>query len=145
MYVILPHSLVNDLNKSSEKTLNPVSQDDVIKWKHFPGCWPFVRGIHRSPVNSPSQRPVTRSFDVFFDLRLNKRLSKQSWECWFGTPLRSWWRRPNGCIHVGMKRTLWAIAIYGLLWRPILTHWGRVTHYGDGSMLCKSPTFFTVK
>ena len=27
--------------------------DDVIKWKHFPRKWPFVRGIHRSPVNSP--------------------------------------------------------------------------------------------
>ena len=26
---------------------------DVIKWKHFPRYWPFVRGIHRSPVNSP--------------------------------------------------------------------------------------------
>ena len=28
-------------------------QDDVIKWKHFPRYWPFVWGIHRSPVNSP--------------------------------------------------------------------------------------------
>ena len=27
--------------------------DDVIKWKHFPRYWPSVRGIHRSPVNSP--------------------------------------------------------------------------------------------
>ena len=27
--------------------------DDVIKWKHFPCYWPFVRGIRRSPVNSP--------------------------------------------------------------------------------------------
>ena len=27
--------------------------DDAIKWKHFPRYWPFVRGIHRSPVNSP--------------------------------------------------------------------------------------------
>ena len=27
--------------------------DDVIKWKHLPRNWPFVRGIHRSPVNSP--------------------------------------------------------------------------------------------
>ena len=27
--------------------------DDVIKWKHFPRYWPFVRGMHRSPVNSP--------------------------------------------------------------------------------------------
>ena len=26
--------------------------DDVIKWKHFPHYWPFVWGIHRSPVNS---------------------------------------------------------------------------------------------
>ena len=26
---------------------------DVIKWKHFPRCWPFVRGIPRSPVNFP--------------------------------------------------------------------------------------------
>ena len=29
------------------------SHDDVIKWKHFPRYWPFVRGIHRSPVNPP--------------------------------------------------------------------------------------------
>ena len=29
------------------------SHDDVIKWKHFPLYWPFVRGIHRSLVNSP--------------------------------------------------------------------------------------------
>ena len=29
------------------------SHDDVITWKHFPRYWPFVRGIHRSPVNSP--------------------------------------------------------------------------------------------
>ena len=29
------------------------SHDDVIKWKHFPRHWPFVRGIPRSPVNSP--------------------------------------------------------------------------------------------
>ena len=27
--------------------------DDVIKWKHFPRYWPFVRGVHRSPLNSP--------------------------------------------------------------------------------------------
>ena len=32
--------------------INPY-HDDVIKWKHFPRKWPFVRGIHRSPVNSP--------------------------------------------------------------------------------------------
>ena len=31
----------------------PGVHDDVIKWKHFPCNWPFVRGTHRSPVNSP--------------------------------------------------------------------------------------------
>ena len=30
-----------------------IAHDDVIKWKHFPRYWPFVRGIHRSTVNSP--------------------------------------------------------------------------------------------
>ena len=41
---------------------------------------------------SPSQRPVTRSFDVFFDLRPNKQLNKQSRGWWFETPPRSLWR-----------------------------------------------------
>ena len=31
----------------------PAGHDDVIKWKHFPRYWPFVRGIHRWPVNFP--------------------------------------------------------------------------------------------
>ena len=43
----------------------------------------------------PAQRSVTRSFDVFFDLRLNKRLSKQSRGWWFETPSRSSWRHCN--------------------------------------------------
>ena len=33
----------------------------------------------------PAQRPVPQSFDILFDLRLNKRLSKQSWGWWFET------------------------------------------------------------
>ena len=43
----------------------------------------------------PAQRPVTRSFDVFFDLRLNKRLSKQSWGWRFETLSRPLWRYCN--------------------------------------------------
>ena len=35
------------------RTRTVSAHDDVIKWKHFPRYWPFVRGIHRSPVNSP--------------------------------------------------------------------------------------------
>ena len=68
--------------------------DDVIKWKHFPRYWPFVRGIHRSPMNT-AQIPVTWSFDIFFDLILNKRLSKQSWGWWFETPSCLLWRHCN--------------------------------------------------
>ena len=47
-----------------------------------------------SPVTGefPAQRPVMRSFDVFFNLRLNK----QSWGCWFETPSPSLWRHCNG-------------------------------------------------
>ena len=48
----------------------------------FPRYWPLLRGIHLLPVIS-SQRPLTRSFDVFFDLRLNTRLSNQSRCRWF--------------------------------------------------------------
>ena len=50
-----------------------------------------------SPVTGefPSQRPVARSFDVFFDLRLNKQLRKQSRHRLFDTPSRSLWRRCN--------------------------------------------------
>ena len=36
-----------------EGPIHNKSHDDVIKWKHFLRCWPFVREIHRSPVNSP--------------------------------------------------------------------------------------------
>ena len=38
--------------KHSQKLMNQSTHDDVIKWKHFPRYWTFVRGIHRSPVNS---------------------------------------------------------------------------------------------
>ena len=43
----------------------------------------------------PAQKPVTRSFDIFFDLCLNKRLSKQSWGWWFETPWHPIWRHCN--------------------------------------------------
>ena len=47
--------------------------------------------------NSPVT--VTRSFDIFFDLRLNKRLSKQWRGWWFETPLRSLWRHCNVSVY----------------------------------------------
>ena len=52
-------------------------------------------GEFTGPGEFPTQRPGTRSFDVFFDLRLDKRLSKQSWGWWFGTQSRPLWRHCN--------------------------------------------------
>ena len=69
-------------------------------WRHrmetFLRYWPFVR-VHRCAVTGefPAQRSVTRGFDVFFDLRLNKRLSKPSWGWLFETPPRSLWCHCN--------------------------------------------------
>ena len=53
--------------------------------------------VGNSPVTCvfPSQRPVTRSFDSFFDVRLNKPLAKQSWGWSFETPSRSLWSHCN--------------------------------------------------
>ena len=53
--------------------------------------------VGNSPVTGefPAQRPVTRSFAVFFDLHLNKRLSKQSWGWWFETSSRTLCRHCN--------------------------------------------------
>ena len=50
-----------------------------------------------SPITDefPTQRPVTGSSDVFFDLRLSKRLNKQSWDWWFGTLSHPLWHHCN--------------------------------------------------
>ena len=52
-------------------------------------------GEFTGPGEFPTQRPVTRIFDVFFDLGLNKRLNKQSWGWWFETLSRPFWRHRN--------------------------------------------------
>ena len=60
-------------------------------------------GEFTGPGEFPTQRPVTRSFDVFFDLSLKKRLSKESRGWWFQTQSRPLWRHCNAeagdCSH----------------------------------------------
>ena len=87
---------------------NPLRLSDVIRrhrlcrswWRHqmetFSALLTICAG--NSPVTSefPTQRPVTRSFDIFFDLCLNEWLSKQSCGWWFETPSRPLWRHSNG-------------------------------------------------
>ena len=55
----------------------------------------------------PTQRPVTRSFDVYFDLRPNKRLSKHSWGRWFETLSHSLWRHRNEYLSDGYEPDRW--------------------------------------
>ena len=73
------------------------SHDDVINWNHFRVighlCGEFTG--HRW---IPRTQAVARSFDVFFDLNLNKQLSKQSWGSWFETLSRQLWRHCNECF-----------------------------------------------
>ena len=89
-------------------TFHKSHHDDVIKWKYFPRYWPFVRGIHRSPANSPH---MTRGFDVSFDMRLEKQFSKQSW-------------RQNQCTKIiTIKPISWVIALKWNL-QTFLTHRG---------------------
>ena len=88
-----------------------IRDDGRVLAKSFLGLWPLSWWRHQMetfsallaicagnspfPGKFPAQRSVTRSFDVLFDLRLNKRLSKQSWGWWFETPSRSLWRHRN--------------------------------------------------
>ena len=71
----------------------------VTWWRHQMETFSALLAIcaENSPVPGEftAQRPVTRSFDVFFDLRLNKRLSKQLWGWWFETLSHPLWRHRN--------------------------------------------------
>ena len=78
-------------------------------WRHqmetFSALLAICAGNSPVPDEFPAQRPVTRSFDVFFDLRLNKQLRKQSWDWWFETQSCSLWRHRNaGLIGLLVKR-----------------------------------------
>ena len=83
-----------------------------------------------SPVTGefPAQKPMTRSFDVSFDPRPNKRLSKQSRGCWFKTPSRSLWRHCNAsftllvaCVMPVRHGCAWSIL--SIFVRIVLRHW----------------------
>ena len=75
-------------------------------WRHQMETYSALLSLcaGNSPVAGefPTQRPVTRSFDVFFVLTRNKWLSEQSWGWWFETPSRPLWhhRNENGVFEV---------------------------------------------
>ena len=73
---------------------------DIAWWRHQMETFSVLLAIcaGNSPVAGefPTQRPMTRSFYVFFDRHLNKRLSKRSWGWWFEMLLCSLWCHCNG-------------------------------------------------
>ena len=68
-------------------------------WRHhmetFSALLALCAGNSPGTGEFPAQRPITQSFDVFCDLHLYKRLSKQSWGWWFETPSCPLWRHCN--------------------------------------------------
>ena len=72
--------------------------------------------LQRRYSEFPTQRPVTRDFDVFFDPRLNKRLSKQSRGWWFETPWRSLWRHCK-LFFQDIDKNKWISECWKKLWR----------------------------
>ena len=88
-----------DFGKSAKRCHKRLLVIGITLWRHQMATFSALLGLceGNSPVTGelPSQRLVTRRFDVFFDLRLNKQSSKQSWGWWFETPLCPLWRRYN--------------------------------------------------
>ena len=90
-----------------------VFHDDVIKWKHFPRYWPFVRGIHRSPVNSPHKGQWRGA--MMFSLICVWINGWESWGWWFETLSRPLWRHCNELIHprgVGLFISTWHLQLW---------------------------------
>ena len=80
---------VSDMNKNASTCMMTSSNGNIFR------VTGLLCGEFTGPGEFPTQRSVTRSFDVFFDLRLNKRLSKQPWGWWFESPSWSLWRQCN--------------------------------------------------
>ena len=106
------HLVFTDL-RSYYCILEPILFLSLSWWRHQMETFSVLLAIcaGNSPVTGefPAQRPVTRSFDIFFDLRLNKRLSKQSWGWWFETLSHPLWRHCN----VSADRWQWILKRQG--------------------------------
>ena len=94
--VWLPCGCLPQESQTVMKDLQPME----TWWGHQMETFSTLLGfcVVHSPVTGEftAQRPVMQSFEVFFDLRLNKSLSKQSWGWWFEMPSCSLWHHCNG-------------------------------------------------
>ena len=89
-------------NVFPEKNRTPDIIPGISWWRHQMETFSALLAIcaGNSPVHGefPAQRSTTRSFYASFDIRPNKRLSKQSWGWWFETPSRPLWRHCNDSV-----------------------------------------------
>ena len=88
-----------EANNASISSCTCQHDSDWAWWRHqmetFSALLAICVGNSLVTGEFPAQMPVTRSFDVFFDLRLNNPLSKQWWGLWFETPSGLLWRHFN--------------------------------------------------
>ena len=142
----------------SSQQCNLKGHDDVNKWKHFPCYWPLC-GNSLVTGELPAQSPVTRSFDVFLDLRLNERLSKGSWGWWFETPLCQLERHCNVNLYitnmiVAIQAGVWPRSRYSsssyydiMSWKCFAHYWTFVKriHLSPIDSAFKRPVMFVQK
>ena len=76
---------------------HPAFHDDVIKWKHFPHYWPFVWGIHRSPVDSPHKGQWCRAL-MFSLIYAWTNSWGNNWDRCFQMPSCSLWHQCNAVL-----------------------------------------------
>ena len=101
MYITwyIPDDMIMIQSRSRFVITPPDRFPSHTRWRHqmetFSALLAICAGNSPVPGELPAQRPVTRSFDVYFDLRPNKRLSKQSWGWWFETLSCTLWRHRN--------------------------------------------------
>ena len=125
------------------------SLDTFSWWRHqmetFSALLALCAGNSPVPGEFPTQRPVTRSFDVYFDLHPNKRLGKQSWGWWFETLSWSLWRHRNVLpnFYIDMQRLCFVKKILSVFDfgrnRTRITHFGNKIH--SKGPLSSDPTF----
>ena len=80
-----------------------ICHDDAIKWKYFQRYWPFVREIHRWPVNSSHKGQWRGALMFSLICALNKQLSKLSGGWWVEAPSRPLWRQYDVHMHICIR------------------------------------------
>ena len=122
--------------------------DDVIKWKPFPRYWPFVRGIHRSPVNSPHKGQWRGALMIslicaWMNGWVNNREAGDRWiphkKASNAEKVSIWWRRHELFVAYPPYDIVHDLTVY--LWHnecqilSDLTHWGQVTLIGVSNVM----------